>query len=71
MRKTDVESAKALAALDLIVRECGKHTEKDGEFRMDCPFCGAAGDFVVVKSRYSIGGGCSSCGVPFHMKLKG
>lgn len=62
------ETADLLQGLDLIAEEIGKH-EKEDSFTMDCPFCGAAGCFEMIKTVYSAAGRCSACEVPVHIRF--
>ncbi len=63
------EMKKELQSFDLIAAEIGKHVEEDA-FAMDCPFCGSAQSFEVLKSFYSVSGRCSVCGIPVHIKMR-
>ena len=54
---------------DLITAEIRKHEDEDA-FAMDCPFCGAAQGFEILKSVYSVSGRCSACDIPVHIRLQ-
>ena len=68
-RYTNDEMKNVLQSFDMIAAEIGKHEDEDA-FAMDCPFCGIAQSFEVLKSFCSVSGRCSVCGIPVHIKMR-